>query len=55
VTRAKQLVLAFFDSKGLIYTNYVPSRITLNATYIEEAQGSFMKIFKKKRPIMAAG
>ncbi len=23
-TRAKQMVLAFFDAKGLIYTNYVP-------------------------------
>ncbi len=23
-TREKQMVIAFFDSKGLIYTNYVP-------------------------------
>ncbi len=27
----------------------------MNATYIVEALGSFMKILKKKRPIMAAG
>jgi hypothetical protein len=49
------MVLAFFDSKGLIYTNYVPRGTTVNATYIVEALGNFMKIFKKKRPIMAAG
>ncbi len=54
-TRAKQMVLAFFDSKGLIYTNYVPRETTVNAKYIVEALGNFMKIFKKKRPIMAAG
>ncbi len=55
-TRAKQMVLAFFDAKGLIYTNYVPRGTTVNAnaTFIMEALGSFMKILKK-RPIMAAG
>ncbi len=55
VTRAKQMVLAFFDAKGLIYTNYVPRGTTVNATYIVKALGSFMKILKKKRPGMAAG
>ncbi len=54
-TRAKQMVLAFFDSKGLIYTNYVPRGTTVNAKYIVEALGNFIKIFKKKRPILAAG
>jgi hypothetical protein len=28
---------------------------TVNADYILEALGNFMKIFKKKRPITAAG
>jgi histone-lysine N-methyltransferase SETMAR len=40
-TRAKQMVLAFFDAKGLIYTNYVPRGTTVNARYIVEALGSF--------------
>lgn len=54
-TRTKQMVLCFFDSKGLIYTNYVPRGTTVNANYIVEALGRFMKIFKEKRPITAAG
>ncbi len=36
-TRTKQMVLAFLDSKGLIYTNYVPRATTVNANYIAEA------------------
>jgi histone-lysine N-methyltransferase SETMAR len=55
MTRAKQMVLTFFDAKGLIYTYYVPRGTMVNATYIVEALGSFMKILKKKRPGMAAG
>ena len=52
-TRTKQMVLAFFDSKGLIYTNYVPRGTTVNAKYIVGALGRFLKIFRKKRPVMA--
>jgi histone-lysine N-methyltransferase SETMAR len=55
VTRTKQMVLAFFDSKGLIYTNYMPRGTTVNANYIVEALGTFMKILRKKRPQMVAG
>jgi hypothetical protein len=40
--RAKQIVLAFFNFKGLIYTNIV------------EALSNFMKVFKKNRLITAA-
>jgi histone-lysine N-methyltransferase SETMAR len=54
-TRTKQMVLVFFDSKGLIYTNYVPRGTTVNANYIVEALGTFMKILRKKRPQMVAG
>jgi histone-lysine N-methyltransferase SETMAR len=53
-TRTKQMVLAFFDNKGLIYTNYVPRGTTVTARYIVDALGKFLKIFKKKRPVMAA-
>jgi hypothetical protein len=49
------MVLAFFDAKGLIYTNYVPKGTTVNAKYIVEALGTFLKVLRKKRPIMAAG
>ena len=51
-TRTKQMVLAFFDSKGLIYTNYMPRGTTINAIYIVKALGQFMKILRKKRPVM---
>jgi hypothetical protein len=55
VSRSKQMVLAFFDWKGLIYTNYVPRGTTVNANYIMEALGKFLKVFRQKRPEMAAG
>ncbi len=54
-TRTKQMVLAFLDSKGLIYTNYVPRGTTVNANYIVEALGTFLKILRKKRPQMVTG
>ncbi len=52
-TRTKQMVLAFFNNKGLIYAKYVLRGTTVNARYIVEALGKFMKIFRKKRPVMA--
>jgi hypothetical protein len=54
-TRKKQMVLAFFDSKGLIYTNFVPRDRTVNAAYIIEALTHFSKVLKVKRPMMTAG
>ncbi len=54
VYRIKQMVLAIFDSKGLIYTSYVPSSNMVNANYIVDALGKFLKIFKQKRLDMAA-
>ena len=53
-SRTKQMVLAFFDSKGLIYTNIVPRGASVNSDYIVKALGSFLKNFRKKRPKMAA-
>jgi hypothetical protein len=49
------MVLAFFHSKGLIYMNYVPRETTVNANYIMEALGKFLKIFKQKRLEMVTG
>jgi len=52
-SRTKQMVMAFFDNKGLIYTHIVPRGSTINANYIVKVLGIFIKTFKKKRPIMA--
>ena len=48
----KQMVLAFFDSKGLIFTNIVPRGSTVNARYIVKVLGIFMKNMRTKRPHM---
>jgi hypothetical protein len=47
-TRTKQQVLAFFDSKGLIYTNRGPRETTVNASYMVDALGRFMNTLNKK-------
>ena len=49
-SRTSQMVLAFFDNQGPIYTNYLPRGTTVNAIYILGALGSFQKVFKQKRP-----
>jgi hypothetical protein len=49
------MVLTFFYCKGIIYTNYIPRGTMVNASYIVEALGKFMKIFRKKRLLMAKG
>jgi histone-lysine N-methyltransferase SETMAR len=48
------MVLVFFDTKGVIYTNFVPKSETVNASYIRTALTRFLKIFREKRPIMTA-
>ena len=47
------MLMAFFNSKGLIYRHIVPRVITINTAYIVKALGTFMKNFKKMRPVMA--
>jgi histone-lysine N-methyltransferase SETMAR len=47
------MLLAFFDSKGLIYTHFVLRGSTVNAAYIVKVLDIFMRHFKKKRPVMA--
>ena len=54
-SQTKQMVLAFFDTKGLIYSNIVPRGSTVNAAYIMKALATFMKYLKKKRPQMVEG
>jgi hypothetical protein len=48
------MVLAFFDSKGRIYTNHLP-RLTTNKSEVHcGSLGRFMKNLNQKRPAMAA-
>jgi histone-lysine N-methyltransferase SETMAR len=54
-TRAKQMVLAFFDDQGMVYTNYVPRGVSVNAAYIVDALRRFLKALRKKRPELVAG
>ena len=54
-SRTKQMILAIFDSKGLIYSKIVLRGATVNAAYIVKALASFLKNLKQKRPYMAAG
>jgi histone-lysine N-methyltransferase SETMAR len=53
-SRTKQMLLVFFDNKGLNYTNIVPRGSMVNANYILKALGTFMKHLKKKRPEMVS-
>jgi len=49
-SRSKQMVLAFFDAKGIIYTNIVPRGEKVNADYMVKTLRRFLVVFKKKRP-----
>jgi hypothetical protein len=49
-SRTKQMVVAFFDSRGLIYTHIVPRGASINVTYTIKVLGKFLEHFKKKRP-----
>ncbi len=51
-SRTKQMLLAFFDSKDLIYSHIVPKGSAVNGKYIVKALGNFLKQMKKKRPEM---
>ena len=52
-TRSKQMVLAFFDAKGLISTKNMPRGTMVNANYIVGALGKFLTILRQKRRVMA--
>jgi hypothetical protein len=46
------MVLVFFHTSGIIYSNYIPKGETVNAEYIKRALATFLKVFREKRPIM---
>jgi len=52
-SRNNVMVIAFFNSKGFVYTNIVPKGVLVNSNFIVDALGKFMKIFKKKLPQLA--
>ncbi len=54
-SRTKQMVLAFFNNEGVIYTNYVPRGATVNRDYIIKALKSFLKAVRLKRPDLEPG
>ena len=41
------MVLDFFDNKGLNYTDFMSKATLVNATYILESLGKFLKIFRE--------
>jgi hypothetical protein len=47
-SRRKKMVLAFFDSKSLIYTNHVTRGTTLNTKYIMDALVKFLKFSSRR-------
>jgi hypothetical protein len=48
-SRSKQLVLAFFDSRSLIYTHIASRSITINAPYVVDVLGKFWRSLRLKR------
>jgi histone-lysine N-methyltransferase SETMAR len=54
-SRTKQMVLVFFDDKGMIYTNHVPRGATMNKDYIIGALKKFLKALRQKRPDLSPG
>jgi [histone H3]-lysine36 N-dimethyltransferase SETMAR len=48
----KEMVMAFFDSRGLIYTPLAPRGATINADYTIMVLGNFMEHLRKKRPLL---
>ncbi len=53
-SRTKQMILAFFDNKGLVYSHIVARGVPINVNYIVKVLGFFIKQLKKKQPAMVA-
>jgi histone-lysine N-methyltransferase SETMAR len=49
-SRTKQMLVAFFDKKGLVYTHIVPRGVTINPNYTIIVLGKLMKHLRIKRP-----
>ncbi len=49
-SRSKQMVFAFFDSRGLIYTHIASWSATINTPYVVDVLGKFWRSLRLKRP-----
>jgi hypothetical protein len=47
-----QMLLAFFDSEGLISVHIMPRGASINVIYIIKVLGNFKKWLKNKRPVL---
>jgi hypothetical protein len=47
---SKQMVFAFFDSRGLIHTHIASRSATINAPYVVDVLGKFWRSLRLKRP-----
>ena len=48
----KLLMIPFFDSTGMIYMHWVPTRLTVNNDYYVEVLRGLRKRFSRKRPAL---
>ncbi len=48
-SRTKQMLLAFFDSRGLIHTDIVPMGTKINTNCIVKVLGTFLKHLKERQ------
>ncbi len=55
VRRTKTMVLVFFNSQRMVYTNYVPKDDSVNGNFIAGALRTFLKHLKKKMPETVEG
>ncbi len=54
-TRTKTMVLVFFNSQRMVYTNYVPKGNSVNGNFIAGALRAFLKHLKKMMPEIVEG
>jgi Transposase (partial DDE domain) len=50
-----QVVLDFFDNKGMVYTNHIPRGKTVNTNYVIKSLCTFLKVLKEKMPELRTG
>ncbi len=53
-TRTKLMVLAFFDSQGVVSSHYVPKGKSVNSIYVAKVLLEFLRQLRKKRPNLEA-
>ncbi len=46
------MLLAFFDSKGLIYSQIIPRGSTVNTPYMAKVLDVLLRHLRKKRPVL---